>query len=65
MQTQPQACSAADRADGAYVEGVSCPHCAAESEAGPTGRSLEAALERHKQVKLAASRGGRHLGRDG
>jgi UPF0176 protein len=48
--------TAHDRADAAYVEGVSCPHCA-----GDAGKHA-AAVERQKQMELAARRGMTHLG---
>ena len=48
--------TAVDRADAAYVEGVSCPHCAGDEA------KHAAAVERHKQMDLAKSRGGAHLG---
>ncbi|MGI6246047.1 MAG: rhodanese-related sulfurtransferase [Pseudochelatococcus sp.] len=53
--------TAADRADPAFVEGVSCPHCAAEVEA-EAKRSRVA--ERQRQVELARLRGLAHLGDD-
>ncbi|MDP2779354.1 rhodanese-related sulfurtransferase [Devosia sp.] len=46
----------ADRADKAYVEGISCPYCAQD-----TARHA-AAQERQKQMALAARRGAAHLG---
>ena len=48
--------TAADRADAGYVEGVSCPYCA-EDEA-----KRRAAVERARQMDLAARRGEAHLG---
>ena len=50
--------TASDRADAAYVEGVSCPHCIGETE------KHAAAAERQKQMELARQRGGAHLGDD-
>ncbi|MCS6762015.1 MAG: rhodanese-related sulfurtransferase [Candidatus Devosia symbiotica] len=47
---------AADRADPAYHEGVSCPHCVDEIA------KHAAAQERQKQMELAAQCGGAHLG---
>ena len=53
--------SAADRASPAYVEGVQCPACAGNrSENQRSG-----AAERHRQVGLAAARGGLHIGKFG
>jgi UPF0176 protein len=50
--------SAADRASPAYIEGVSCPACAASrDEAQRSG-----AAERHRQTLLAAARGDVHIG---
>ena len=50
--------SAADKNDPRFIEGVACPHChdslSAERKA--------AAAERHKQIKLAESRGEKHIG---
>ncbi|WP_224704829.1 oxygen-dependent tRNA uridine(34) hydroxylase TrhO [Devosia aquimaris] len=46
----------AERALPAYVEGVSCPHCADDAE------KHAAAQERQKQMELARKRGGAHLG---
>ena len=47
-----------DRAHAAYEEGVACFYCAANlSEAQKASNR-----ERHRQVKLAAGRGDRHLG---
>jgi UPF0176 protein len=50
--------SAADRASPLFVEGVSCPACAARRDAGQRA----AAAERHRQVGLAAARGTAHIG---
>ena len=50
--------SAADKAASKYQAGVSCPHC--YDSLTPEKRS--AALERQKQVTLAAERGERHIG---
>jgi UPF0176 protein len=50
--------SAADKTSSKYQAGVSCPHCF--DRLTPEKRS--AALERQKQVKLAAERGERHIG---
>ena len=50
--------SAADRQDGAYVEGISCPYCADKE-----GINRARAKERQKQMALAKTRGVRHLGR--
>ncbi|WP_193337464.1 oxygen-dependent tRNA uridine(34) hydroxylase TrhO [Devosia beringensis] len=46
----------ADRADAAYHEGISCPHCADDAD------KHAAAQERQKQMDLAARRGAAHLG---
>ncbi|MGV8856086.1 MAG: rhodanese-related sulfurtransferase [Devosia sp.] len=46
----------ADRADPAYHEGISCPHCVNDAA------KHAAAQERHKQMELAEQRGGAHLG---
>ena len=51
--------SAQDMAAPDYVEGVSCPHCAAEQNM-TRRQSFE---ERQRQVKLAAARGDQHLGK--
>ena len=48
--------TAADRADPAFHEGVSCPHCADEAE------KHAAAAERQRQMELARRRGLAHLG---
>ncbi|UJW84551.1 oxygen-dependent tRNA uridine(34) hydroxylase TrhO [Devosia sp. SL43] len=45
-----------DRADPAYVEGVSCPHCAGDEA------KHAAAVERQKQMDLAKRQGLAHLG---
>jgi len=50
--------SAADKASSKYQAGVSCPHC--HDSLTPEKRS--AALERQKQVTLAAERGEAHIG---
>ncbi|WIJ25021.1 rhodanese-related sulfurtransferase [Devosia sp. RR2S18] len=39
-----------------YIDGVSCPHCVGETA------KHEAAAERQRQIELAKSRGGAHLG---
>lgn len=41
-----------------YQDGVSCPHCAGKL----TDAQRAAAAERHRQVKLAAERGEKHIG---
>ena len=46
----------AERADPAYVEGISCPHCAGDAA------KHAAAAERQRQMELARRRGGAHLG---
>jgi UPF0176 protein len=46
----------ADRADPAFSEGVSCPHCADEAD------KHAAAAERQRQMELAQRRGLAHLG---
>tara|TARA_R110002124_G_scaffold1797_11_gene11449 strand:- start:8748 stop:9845 length:1098 start_codon:yes stop_codon:yes gene_type:complete len=46
----------ADRANPAYHEGVSCPHCMNDAA------KHAAAQERQKQMELAEKRGGAHLG---
>lgn len=46
----------ADRADPAFHEGVSCPHCAGEAD------KHQAAAERQRQMELAQQRGQAHLG---
>ena len=50
--------TAADRADPAYAEGISCAHCAGETE------KHAAASERQRQIDLAKARGLAHLGDD-
>lgn len=50
--------SAADIESDHYVEGVSCPHCVNETDADRRARLGE----RAKQVRLAAERGGQHIG---
>jgi len=50
--------SAADRDDPAYEAGVCCPRCADRADPGRRARLRE----RERQMRLAASRGGRHLG---
>lgn len=51
--------SAADRALPSYVEGVSCPAChATRTDAERAGYA-----ERHRQERLAATRGDAHVGR--
>lgn len=50
--------SSADLASPHYREGVSCPHCAGEADAGRRAR-LE---ERRRQVELARRRGDSHIG---
>ena len=50
--------TAADRADPAYAEGVSCPHCIADTA------KHAAAAERQKQMDLAKKRGAAHMGDD-
>jgi UPF0176 protein len=50
--------SAADRASPLFIEGVSCPACAAARDA----TQHAAAAERHRQVRLAAARGQAHIG---
>ncbi|SFP66762.1 rhodanese-related sulfurtransferase [Sphingomonas rubra] len=50
--------SAADRASSLYEEGVSCPRCHdARDEEQRAGYA-----ERHRQVRLAEARGGKHVG---
>ena len=51
--------TAGDRASPLYREGVCCAACAAERSAADRA----GAAERHRQMALAAARGGRHLGR--
>jgi UPF0176 protein len=51
--------SAADRESPLYVEGVSCPACAATRD----DAQRAAAAERHRQAQLAAARGTVHIGR--
>ena len=46
----------ADRAEPAFSEGVSCPHCAGEAD------KHRAAAERQRQMELARQRGAAHLG---
>lgn len=46
----------ADRADPAYVEGVSCAYCAEDAD------KHAAAAERQKQMDLARQRGAAHMG---
>ncbi|MGV8831532.1 MAG: rhodanese-related sulfurtransferase [Devosia sp.] len=48
--------NATDRAQPAYVEGVSCPYCEHDQA------KHAAAQERQKQMELAEKRGGAHLG---
>ncbi|MCR6671907.1 rhodanese-related sulfurtransferase [Devosia ginsengisoli] len=48
--------TSADRAAPDYVEGISCPHCAED------GARRRAAVERARQMELAARRGEAHLG---
>ena len=48
--------TSADRADPAFSEGVSCPHCAGEAD------KHRAAAERQRQMELARQRGAAHLG---
>lgn len=48
--------TAEDRADPAFHEGVSCPHCADDAE------KHAAAAERQRQMELARQRGLAHLG---
>jgi UPF0176 protein len=48
--------TAEDRADPAFSEGVSCPHCAGEAD------KHTAAAERQRQMELARGRGLAHLG---
>ncbi len=48
--------TATDRADPAFSEGVSCPHCVGEAE------KHAAAAERQRQMELAKQRGLAHLG---
>lgn len=43
-----------------YIEGVQCAHCAGEG----TEKSRNAAMERHRQMKLAEKRGMAHIGDD-
>ena len=50
--------TATDRADPAYAEGISCPHCAGDTE------KHVAATERQRQMELAKARGLAHLGDD-
>lgn len=50
--------SAADQASPQYQKGVSCPHC----HGSLTPEKRAAALERQKQVTLAAQRGAAHIG---
>ena len=50
--------SVADRASPDYVEGVSCPACAATRNAAQRA----GAAERHRQAALAAARGKVHIG---
>lgn len=50
--------TSADRADPAYVEGVSCRHCSGDSA------KHQAAAERQKQMELASKRGAAHMGDD-
>lgn len=50
--------SAEDQASVKYQKGVSCPHCYDSL----TPEKLSAALERQKQVTLAAQRGEAHIG---
>ena len=45
-----------DRADPAFAEGISCPHCVGETE------KHAAAAERQRRMDLAKRRGGAHLG---
>ncbi len=45
-----------DRADPAFAEGISCPHCVGETA------KHEAAAERQRQMELAKKRGAAHLG---
>ena len=51
--------SAGDRASPLYVEGVSCPACAADRTDGERAGYAE----RHRQETLAADRGEAHVGR--
>lgn len=50
--------SAEDVASPLYREGVSCPHCHGEIDAG----RAERLAERRRQVELAEARGERHIG---
>lgn len=43
-----------------YIEGVQCAHCAGEG----SEKSRNAAIERHRQMKLAQKRGTAHIGDD-
>jgi UPF0176 protein len=49
---------AADKKNEKYIEGIACPHCHDTLSA----EKKSAAAERHKQMKLAASRGEKHIG---
>jgi UPF0176 protein len=49
---------AEDRKSTKYIEGVTCPHC----HDTLSEEKKSAAAERHKQIKLAAARGGKHIG---
>jgi UPF0176 protein len=50
--------SPADRASARFEEGISCPRCHASRDAAQRASYAE----RHRQVKLAAARGERHVG---
>ncbi|MEM9178575.1 MAG: rhodanese-related sulfurtransferase [Pseudomonadota bacterium] len=52
--------SAADRLDGRYEEGVSCPRCHGTF----SDEKMAALRERQKQVRLAKARGETHIGDD-
>lgn len=49
---------ATQRAEGKYIEGICCPHCADSISAERKSRSAE----RQKQMKLAGERGEKHIG---
>ncbi|MFD2248779.1 UPF0176 protein [Pseudochelatococcus lubricantis] len=55
--------TAMECADPAFVEGVSCPHCAGDAARERTLKQARVA-ERQRQVELARARGLAHLGDD-